>query len=115
MEDKDLTYLRCPNCGKYFAEDKDKKFCSEECKIYYESCVACGKYFISSREAVNLFCSIDCGTNKESLPGHKEPLQTDLLTTAQESQKITRGLQVNLQKQDQDLLQQPLTPSEDNQ
>ena len=91
MEDKDLTYIRCPNCGKYFAEDKDKKICSEECKIYYESCVACGRYFISSRETVNSFCSIDCGTHQEPLSSLKKPLQTDLLTTVQESSETRPG------------------------
>ena len=63
MEYEDLIYLRCPNCGKYFVQKKDNKFCSEDCKIYYKSCEACGKYFISGRETDEIFCSNNCGIN----------------------------------------------------
>ena len=67
MKEKDLTYLRCPNCGKYFSniQEKENKFCSEECRIYYKSCTACGNYFISSRTENKIFCSTECGISPE--------------------------------------------------
>ncbi len=71
MEDKDLKYNRCSNCGKYFApeQENEKKICSDECKIYYKSCRACGKYYISSRVENTIYCSNECGiTPKEEVP-----------------------------------------------
>ena len=71
MEEKDLYYSRCPNCGKYFASEEDDKqnndkmFCSNECKNYYKVCISCGNYFISSRIENKIYCSETCGTNPE--------------------------------------------------
>ncbi len=105
MEDKDLTYLRCPNCGKYFTneQDKENRFCSTECKIYYKSCTACGNYFVTTRSENNIFCSNDCGINPE------------LQTPTQDSQEIAQVSQEILQEQDLSLLQQPRTLSADSQ
>ena len=75
MEEKDLNYIRCSNCGKYFASEEENKICSDECKTYYESCRACGNYFISSRKENTIYCSNECGiTPKLEVPAQHQPL-----------------------------------------
>ena len=90
MEEKDLYYSRCPNCGKYFipeetAEEKqDEIFCSQECKNFYRACLSCGNYFRSSRSEVKIYCSETCEVNPEL----QIPLQELPSTPAHDSQKI---------------------------
>lgn len=109
MKEKNLIYLRCPNCGKYFTnkEEKENKFCSDECKIYYKSCAACGNYFASSRIDNKIYCSNECGINPYPQDLQKESLQIHQMTPAQVSREIPP-------EQDLSLLQQPWTLSADS-
>ena len=65
MKEKDLTYTRCPNCGRYFPnkQENENTFCSDECKVYYKSCEACGDYFSVLRSESKIFCSPECSPN----------------------------------------------------
>lgn len=104
MEDKDLKYNHCSNCGKYFTSEQENedRFCSDECKIYYRSCKACGNYFISSRVENTFYCSNDCGIT----PEQEAP--------AQVSQEIAQASQEFVQEQPLSLLQPPRTLSVDS-
>lgn len=90
MEEKDLHYSRCPNCGRYFAseesaeEKQDNMFCSQECGNFYRVCFSCGNYFTSSRSEVKIYCSETCGVNPEP-EVHPQELPS---TPAHDSQEI---------------------------
>ncbi len=87
MEEEDLKYLRCPNCGEYFAsyQENENRFCSEECKIFYRSCTACGKYFVSTRDMSSIFCSNECGVNPEL----EAPQKEQILSLLQQPQTLS--------------------------
>lgn len=59
------NFKRCECCGNYFEvneNNKDEKYCSEECKAIYFRCSICGDYYKLEDffDKERLICSKEC-------------------------------------------------------
>ena len=60
-----IMHRRCSCCGNYYQvteENKNEKFCSEECKHKYYRCTVCGHYYLPDDfiDLDKLICSKEC-------------------------------------------------------